>query len=568
MQWKEPVKIPDDINAELAGYSPIIRQLLYSRGIREKNVADKFLNPTFGDLIDPEKLFGIEKAVAIIEEAISKQKRIFIHGDFDVDGISATAVLWDYLYNKRKAKALPYIPSRIDEGYGMSEKSLNAIIKKGGEVVITVDCGIRDADLIAKYRKSTKNKKGLEFIVTDHHETGSRIPSYVPVIHPSHPKGNYGFDYLSGAGVAWKLIAGIEKLKFPESFAWENIDGLDLVALSIVCDIVPLVDENRVLLKYGLEKFRRTRNKGLRALVHDADLDIQTIDPYHLGYIIGPRINAAGRIGDALDALRLLSTDKDSTAKFLADKLGTWNKERQEITDRVMNEVRERIEKQGTGKHLYFAHGNDWPEGIIGLVAGKLQEELNRPVVLVSKNGKDSRGSARSIPQFNIIDAIERNAKLLEKYGGHTQAAGFTVDEANVEELGEKLEKWAVKQLKNKDLVKEIPADAIVKVQDMTWETWELIRQLAPFGYGNRRPVFWVNDAKIVDLKTVGEGKHLKFVVKGDGGDYLNCIFFGGGEFSSRLAVGDTVDMIGHLGTNVWNGEESLQFGVQDLRLD
>lgn len=567
MKWIEPTEISDEVNVELKDYNPLLRKLMFSRGIRTRNDAEVFLHSKLEQLADPFLLFDIARAVKRIEEAIKKNERIFIHGDFDVDGICATAILWEYLYRNRKARVLPFIPSRADDGYGMSESSVTSVIKEGADLIISVDCGIRDVEVVKKFRRSQKNKDGVDFIITDHHQAGEKLPRYVPVVHPAHPRGEYPFRELSGAAVAWKLVAAMEKTRNPDGFDWRKIPGIDFVAFSTVCDVMPLTGENRILVKYGLEVMRNSRRVGMKALAEDAGIILPDIKAYHFGYILGPRINAAGRIGDAMDAVRLLTTQKESSAKFLANKLGGWNRERQEITEVILKEVREKIERGGTGKHLYFAHGNDWPEGIIGLVAGKIQDEFNHPVVLVSRKDGASRGSARSISGFDMMDAIERQKELLESYGGHTQAAGFTVESKNIEELKTRLETWAEKKLKAENFVRQITADVKTTPGELTWDVWHLIREVEPFGYGNRKPVFWVKNAVITELRGVGDNKHLKFVVKGESGRLLNCIFFGGGDWLDKLVAGNMIDMMGGLDVNKWNGNETLQLNVMDLEI-
>jgi single-stranded-DNA-specific exonuclease len=345
------------------------------------------------------------------------------------------------------------------------------------------------------------------------------------------------------------------------------VPGLDLAAMSTVCDIMPLVNENRVMVKYGLEKMRHDPRLGLKYMLQEASIKKQDLQTYHLGYILGPRLNAAGRIGDATDALRLLVTQKDRRAGTLAQLLGRLNKKRQDMTSDLLREVRSAIESEGTGKHLYFAYGDDWPEGIIGLVAGKIQDEFNHPVVLVSKSKKKSicRGSARSISGFSIIDAIEEFDDLLESFGSHDQAAGFSVAPEKIDDFKEKLQELAREKLEETNFVKEISADAKVDVSEMNWQYWQASKPLAPFGYSNRKPIFWISNAVIGSLKTVGDGKHLKLVLKGDGSGFLQCIYFGGGENIEKLAQGDIIDVIGSLGVNNWNGEQNLQFNIKDL---
>ncbi len=566
MKWIKPTKITPEAKKELQDYSEIIQQLLFNRGIKEQEEAERFLNPELGDLSDPDKFYQMEKAVERINTAIEKKERIFIHGDFDVDGITATAILWGYLFRERGAKVLPYIPSRVDEGYGMTEKSISAIKKKGADLIITVDCGIRDVELVKKYRKTSRNPDGVDFIITDHHKPGDRIPGYIPVVHPDHPKGHYPFKNLSGAAVAWKLVAALEKDRDPERFAWENVDGIDLVAFSTVCDLMPLNGENRILVKYGIQKIRKNKAPWISAMSDEAKINQANLETYHFGYVLGPRINAAGRIGDPIDALRLLTTKKDRVAAALANKLGKLNSERQTLTDEILNDARAMIEQDGTGNHLHFAYGNDWPEGIVGLVAGKIQDEYNRPTIVVTINGKEARGSARSINGFNIIEIIEEQKDLLLRYGGHAEAAGFSLKPENVEEFKERLQKIARETLTKEQLIKEKPVDVIVDPGELKWDVLEEITKLAPFGYKNRRPVFWVKDAVLVELRCVGGDKHLKLTVKGDVGEYLSCIYFGGGEWIKKLAIGDAVELLGYLESNEWNGEENLQLRVVDLK--
>lgn len=565
MKWNKPNKITQEVNVELSEYNPLIRQILFERGIRTQKEADDFLNVDWSQIYDPFDMHDMITAVERIEEAIEKEERIFIHGDFDVDGICATAILWEYLYNEMEANVLPYIPSRVDEGYGMSEKSLNAILKKKGELVITVDCGVRDVDLVKEYTNRPAHEGKLDFVITDHHEFGDKIPPGVSVVHPLHPKGNYPFKYISGAAVAWKLIAALESRRKGGKLKWEDIPGLDLVAFSTVCDIMPLTDENRVFVKKGLDAMRNSERVGLRSMAKEAGVDLTKLEAYHLGFVLGPRINAAGRIGDAMDALRLLTTHRRNSADQLADKLGKLNRERQDLTDDLVNEVREQIESEGTGKHLYFAHGNDWPEGIVGLVAGKIQEEFNKPVIVVTTDGKSARGSARSISAFNIIQAIESCGDLLVKFGGHKQAAGFTVEHENIESFKKKLQEIAKDQLKKEHFVSEITADALVDAGELDWEVYDLISDLRPFGYGNRTPVFWIEDATIVEVIGLSDNKHVKLIVKGNSSGFLTCIFFGGGDWIMKLAKGDKIDLIGKLDQNEWNGQTNLQFKVKDI---
>ncbi|MDD3662123.1 MAG: single-stranded-DNA-specific exonuclease RecJ, partial [Candidatus Dojkabacteria bacterium] len=494
--------------------------------------------------------------------AITKKEQIFIHGDFDVDGVCATALLWEYLYWDRGANVLPYIPSRVDEGYGMSGKSLDAIAAKGGKLVISVDCGIRDTELVRSYR--TRSRTSLDFIITDHHEPGDELPATVPVVHPLHSEHPYPEPYISGSMVAWKLVAALEKKRTGKKFLWQSVPGADLAAFATVADIMPLTGENRVIVSKGLEYMNRSPREGIRAMLIEAGVPFGSVTAYHLGYIIGPRINAAGRIGDVLVALRLMTTRNAIKAGQLAQKLGELNKQRQDMTEELLSAVRFQIEQESKGAHVYIAAGNDWPEGIIGLVAGKLQEEYNRPVILISKKDGISRGSARSISQFNIIEAIESAKDVLVAYGGHSQAAGFSIEEDKIDQFKERIGAFAGKSLKDVDLRKKIDIDAAVDAGDLDWNAWELISGLAPFGYGNRRPVFQVRNGVVVDVHMLREGKHVKFMMKGGSGGILECIRFDSGEWGRMLRPGMLIDIVGYLDINAWNGKESLQFRVTD----
>lgn len=572
-RWIEPQDIDEDALAKLREYPPVIRRLLYTRGIRSAEEAQGYFNPSAVLIADPLSLRDVKSAAKVIEKAIAAKEKIFIHGDFDADGLSATAILWEYLYRERGADALPYIPSRVDEGYGMSEKSLEAIREKGGSLVISVDCGVRDGRLIRKFirnqgkRSSWKTRKrGLNFVITDHHQLGGALPRGVPMVHPLHPKGVYENQYLSGAGVAWKLITAMEKLRNPRNLRLECIPGLDLAGFATVCDLMPLSGENRVIVSLALEKIRNTPRLGLRELMREAQVSPQSVSSYDIGYILGPRINAAGRIGDPLDALRLFTTENENVARSLAHKLGALNRDRQKRTDDLLAEVREQIEREGKGEHLYFAFGNDWNEGIIGLVAGKLQELYHRPVVLVTEGKEGARGSARSINGFNIVEAIGKYEDLLVKHGGHALAAGFTIQSENVAKFGKLLQDHARKFLTPEMLSKELRADGKVDAGELDWELMKLLEKMEPYGYGNRKPVFWISGAVVVESRKIGDGSHLKLLVKGNSGDALECVFFGGGERAREAEVGSTLELMGNLEVNVWNGSESLQFRVIDMR--
>lgn len=563
-RWFEPDEIGESEAKKLRQFSPVVRRLLYARHIRTQGEAETYFAPSSEAIEDPFGLFDMVSAVTRIEHAIKAHEKIFIHGDFDADGLSATAILWEYLFRKRGADVLPYIPSRIDEGYGMSSKSIDTITEKGGKLIISVDCGVRDGELISAYLG--KSRTTLDFVITDHHQLGGALPSKVPFVHPLNPKGNYKNQYLCGAGVAWKLVAAMEKERDTDSFKWENVPGIDLVGFATICDLMPLAGENRAIVSMALKRMIECPRPGIRALCDEAKVSSNTLSSYDIGYILGPRINAAGRIGDPMDALRLLTTEKPEVARSLARSLGVLNRKRQDQTESLLAEVREQIEREDKGEHLYFASGNDWSEGIIGLVAGKLQELYHRPVVLVTKGKEGARGSARSISGFNIVEAIGKFQALLVKHGGHSQAAGFTIESENIEEFGKLLKEHAREFITPEMLSKELRADACVDAGELDWVLMETLHHMEPFGYGNRKPLFWVKDAVVVESRKMGDGSHLKITVKGHGGEALECVYFGGTAKVGTLNTGEPVEIMGNLETNDWNGKTRLQFRVIDVK--
>jgi len=566
MKWKLRPKITAKYKKLFSSYPGVVGQLLYNRGIKNKNEAKHFLDEKYCNFYNPHRIYDINNAANIIIKLIKERKKIFIHGDFDVDGICSAAILWDFLYRHVKAHVIPYIPDRFDEGYGMTDKSLENIKKQGGEVVITVDCGIRDDDLIKRWKE-----KGLEFIVTDHHELKKLKNKIVlpidslAIVHPSHPRSTYPFKEISGATVAWKLVSILkEKLKI--NFDLDSY--LDLVALSIICDVMPLSGENRSLVKKGLEIFRNSKRIGLRRLISDAGINIQDLDTYHLGFVIGPRLNAAGRLDHAIDAIKLLVTKSYKLANIISEKLNSLNQRRQVLQENIYRDALSQISQYQINRKMFFVWAEDWAEGVIGIVAGKICEEFHRPVLIATRKKGKFTGSARSIDKFNIINAINLQSDLLDRFGGHPQAAGFTVKAENIEQFRDNLLEIADRELDDKDIEREEMADCRITLKGINWDLLKWILKFSPFGYGNSKPRFVIRNVEVGHVQFVGKDRnHLKIaLLNKNTGEYFQAIGFGIGSSFKSLKISDKIDLLFTLENNEWNGNSSLELKIIDLK--
>jgi single-stranded-DNA-specific exonuclease len=562
MKWMLPEKRNEDV----------WDLLLSERGIDD---IDKFLNPSISQLYDPFLIYGMDDAVKVISNAIKSQTKIYIHGDFDVDGITATSILWNYLYKDLGATVLPFIPNRFTDGYGLSEETIKNMIKEGGGLVISVDCGIKDIELVNKYADQ------IDFVITDHHsirnadlseniEGSKSINGFLissrakAVVHPGlDPK--YPFKDICGALVSWKLVHAIN------NFLKQEIDiykYLELAAIGTVCDIMPLIDENRIVVSQGLKRMATTQNAGLKALAQVSGVDLNVVDTYSIGFMLGPRLNAAGRIESALDAVRLLTTSSYSFALELANKLESLNKERQELTKKFLDLSEEQIQSQ-LNKKVIFIYGKDWPEGIVGLIAGKLTEKYSRPVLIGSLNENGIiKASARSIPGFHITDKLKINEHLLNTFGGHAQAAGLTLNESNFSELVNNLNQIADEELDEEKMVKSISVDLVVNINQLNLDLAEKINLLAPFGYKNSKPNIVVAAINLKKLTYVGkESQHVKFCIA-DNGNEINCISFNAKDkFDSVVSNSiNTYDVLGNLDIDSWNGYKKIILKIIDIR--
>jgi single-stranded-DNA-specific exonuclease len=529
--------------------------------LRKIDDVEKFLEPKLEDLPSYKKLYGATRAAKEILEAINEKKKIVIHGDYDADGICATTILWEFLYKElpktidKKVDVLPFIPNRTEQGYGLTDSSIQECIDMRADMIITVDCGVRDEEIINEYIE----KKSIKFVITDHHQVPQDLSKELkyPLVHQKYPKHEYADVEVCGAFVAFLLVEAIKaELGLKEEIS-EQTKGLDLVALATVTDIMELKSVNRIVVKYGLAQIKERKRLGLKLLIEKAEIDINQIDTYHLGFVIGPRINATGRIDSAIDAVKLLVSNSAVTCNKLASKLDYLNFERQKITGLALSEAKEMIEPD---EKIIAVLGKNWHEGIVGLVAGKLNEEFSKPTLVATQNNGEIRGSARSIKGFNITSAIEKCQKYLERFGGHEQAAGFTVKENSWDKFITLLKDIAEKEITEEMLIPQLKIDLHLSTNDISYQFINLLKELEPFGYGNRKPVLGFKDLVIVRKQIMGKAQnHMKLICKGDGIDPITVLLFRCDEDVDNLKENEKIDIVGNINVNSWNGREELQ---------
>lgn len=513
--------------------SKLLAKILVNRGITEDNEIEVFLNPTRNNFHDPFLMPDMEKSVERIIKAIKKKERVLIYGDYDVDGITSTTVLRNFL-KERGLKVDYYIPNRLDEGYGLNRQAVKEIISKKYKLMITVDCGISGIEEIEMC-----NKNGIETIITDHHEQLDELPNAYAIINAKRRDSKYPFRGLAGVGVVFKLIQALSiRLTLPQK---EYLKYLDLVCVGTISDIVPLIDENRVIAKLGLELVKMTSNIGLKELIRVSGY--KKIDSNTISFGVAPRINACGRMGCQIEALRLFLSSDTTQAKTIMKRLNRYNAERQLKEREILDQAIEKIEKEDINNlNSIVLSGENWHHGVIGIVASKLTEKYYKPAILISFDGDNGKGSGRSIVEFDLHGALVELSRYLNKFGGHGMAVGLSLNRSNFEEFKRQFE--AIASKKNiKDLVPVIKIDSEITKNELNRKTIEDLERLEPFGEKNKTPVFLYRNLRIDGIRTLAEGKHLKMFLR-DGGLLVSAIGFNLGYLADEFLIGEKVDIV------------------------
>ncbi len=529
--------------------------ILANRNILKEEDIRLFLNPTRNDFYNPFLITDMDIAVNRIIKAIENKENITIYGDYDVDGITSITVLKSFL-NDIGVETNTYIPNRLIEGYGLNKEAIDKISKKGCNLMITVDCGISAIEEI-----EYANSLGIETIITDHHEAGNEIPKAIAVIDNKRKDSKYPFRELAGVGVVFKLIQAIGiTLKLKEE---SYLKYLDIVCIGTISDIVPLVDENRVIAKLGLLLVAQTKNIGLRSIINSSGYN--KIDSNTISFGVAPRINACGRMGKAEEALELfLSKDKNEVNE-LTNKLNEHNRKRQETEKTIFENAVKKIKEEHLDENkAIIVGGENWHHGVIGIVSSKITEMYFKPSILFSfEEDGIGKGSGRSIPGFDLHEALMKCSDTIEKFGGHSMAVGITVKKDNLEKFKKEFEQIAT-QSKIDEIIPIINIDAKVDLSDIDKEMVESLKQLEPFGEANKMPVFAFKNLKIDSIRALSEGKHLKLTLK-DNNYIINAIGFNIGYLANEYRIGDKIDVAGVLEINTFNGVDNLQINIKDI---
>lgn len=537
--------------------SPIVAKLLINRGLGDPHKARQFLAADMESLLSPWDLKGMREAVACVTKIMEEGGSIVVYGDYDVDGITATSVVYRFL-KRCGASVSYYIPERQSEGYGLNLEALEGLIAKGADLVITVDCGISSYDIVEAVRDR------LALVITDHHEAPALIPRAVAVVDHKQPNCPYPDKNLAGVGVAYKLCQAIWQERTGEVYQAD----LDIVALGTVADVVPLVGENRILVKAGLSKMQLQPNRGIKALIDVAGLKDRKITAGHIGYTLAPRLNAAGRVAHATRAVELLTTPSQEEAYEIAEGLQETNLERQALERDIHEMARQDVLKQGPdADYVVVVGGQDWHPGVIGIVASRLVEEFYKPTLVISIKDGIGKGSCRAIDNCNIYEALQSAEDLLIQFGGHQAAAGFSIKEDKIPALRERLAQYCKEHLAETDYLPIVDIDSQVAIDDIDVPLIEEIETLEPYGMANPTPVLALEEATISDLFLMGQQKkHAKVLLEREDST-IDAIAWNRPDLHASFFPGDRVKVAFTVQKNEWNGHVSPQLMIQDMAL-
>jgi len=576
-RWRIASTDPENVAAleRAAGIPSVVAQLLLSRGIQDPDDARQFLEPKLTGLRDPADLPGASAAAEIVHQAIQVGKKITIYGDYDADGMTSTAILLRCL-RLLKANVDFYVPNRLDEGYSLNADALRKLAAQGTQVVITVDCGV--ASLA---EAEIAQELGLTLVITDHHQMADRLPQAAAIVHPGLPDSKYPFPGLCGAAVAFKLAWAICKCasegdRVSARLRTFLLQAIGLAAIGTVCDVVPLIDENRIIVRFGLNSLKAEPTIGLNSLMQLTKLDKkQHLEGEDIGFTIGPRLNAAGRMGQAEIAIELLTTDSEKRADTIAKYIDELNVQRQSIersiTLKASKQIKAISDLQSAAALVLTDH--DWHPGVIGIVAGRLAEKHHRPVVVIAGDPlgvKPGIGSARSVPGFNLHEALAECGHLLESHGGHAAAAGMKIKPENVDAFREAFCKVATEKLRDSDRIAEISVDAEASLQMLTRQTVEQIESLAPFGHGNSRPILCASEVRLAgEPKRMGAtGRHLSMMFD-QHGVKMRAVAFGGGDWHDELLqIEGPMSIAFRPVINRYRGRVSVEIHLDDWRTE
>lgn len=563
--WKYKNKLlkPEKVAEISAKYKipKVISTILLNRGIEEDDF-NAFLRKSMRDIKNPNLMLDMDKATERIIKAINNKEKIVIYGDYDVDGITSTALMYEFL-SSQGADVSYYIPDRRDEGYGINIMAVNKLFKQGTKLLITVDCGITAIGEV-----EFANLQGMDVIITDHHTCKDRLPTAAKaIINPKRPDCDYPFEGLAGVGVAFKLVLSLAIALGMNTTECFN-RYVDIVAIGTIADVVPLLDENRIIVDKGIKALCRPTRPGIRAIIEVAGAANRPINASTIAFAIAPRLNAAGRLGSAKTAVELLLTRDENEARKIALELDAENKERQATEQKIYDEALKIIaaDPNFEKKKVIVLANEGWHQGVIGIVASRINDLYYKPCILISHHNGIGKGSGRSIPGFNLFDALSHCEKYLTDFGGHAVAAGLNVNMSDLEDFTKAINKYADEVLSDNDMIPNIEIDCPVTERYITLENAHMLSRLEPFGMDNDKPMFAITKAETAFAAAVGaENKHLRLRIAKNG-TYINCIGFCMGPYANRLHQGSVIDIAFQIDINHYQGNENVQLILKDIK--